>query len=177
MKQILIPFVAGVARPDNQETRARLQRMFDYIKANNLVPDDFLILLSGGGDNKTLACSLYEIIKKMGGNFPDDIFIYEEESWDTTTQIKFMAPLIRKIQGKITIVVFSNRLHLSRIDLIFARFGFKIKKEPSPIYFGSTFFRIYYTIIYEPLMFIATIFYLDNLISYFTRRRLTRFNR
>jgi len=182
IKRILIPFVVGFAQPNNAETRSRLNKMLQYLSDNP--EEDFLILLSGGGSNKTLARELLVILRNMGCenkplnlhnsvnmdcNLPDDKFIYEENSWDTTTQVQEMIPIIKKYSPLPEVIVFTNNQHLARIDLIFRRYGIKIKKLASPLSFK---YRIFYRLIYEPLMWFATILRLDILITRFTKKRL-----
>lgn len=173
IKKILIPFVAGVSQPDNSETRSRFQAMLNYI--NNSPDDDFCIILSGGGRNKTLAREMLAILRRMDCRTAEDKFLFEEKSWDTTTQIQNNIPIIKQIPGDIEILTFSNPQHLNRISLIFNRFGFKTEEHPSKLGYQSILFRTFYTFVYEPFMYLMTLFRLDNLFSKLTKRRLKKF--
>lgn len=166
-KEILIPFAAGFGQADNPETRARLKKMIEYISA---IKGDYLILLSGGGKNKKLAASLFELIKKIDQNIPREKFIYEEESWDTATQVKKNIPIIKKNEP-VAVVIFSNWQHCQRISLLFRRHGIKTKKIASPTSYPFLYKAIY-ILFYEPVIFLATLLYLDGLISGLTRKRL-----
>jgi hypothetical protein len=170
INKILIPFVYGVKSANNAETRSRLGRLIDYISRHRF-DGDYLVLLSAGITRPSLARQLFAMIRQMGCKLPEDRFIFEEKSWDTTTQIKFMAPMIRKINSQAEILVFSNALHSARIKIIFARFDLKVKLKPSRLGYESIIYKLMYILFYEPLMLIATLLGADNFISSLTNFR------
>lgn len=166
--EILIPFVAGVSNADLPETRNRLKKMIEYIKKRH--DDDFVVILSSGITRPTLARQMEQILEKMGLFLPKEKILYEEKSFDTTTQVIENVRTLRKIDFK-EVVAFSNKHHLRRIGLLFARYGVAIKKQASPLGYAP-FFRIIYVLFYEPIMYLATLLRLDILITHLTRKRI-----